>query len=126
MDCGAFETCIIGGCTLTVVDWTVTLANVPKNSLAASPGNDIAMIDVLITYNFPGVLAFSRTIGLGGQVIEPGGSQSINFIPLLLQDLPLVPTSSTGNLLMDFRGQTLEGTTMHLIVSRDLSIEVCI
>ena len=38
----------------------------------------------------------------------------------------MLPTSSTGSLMMDFRGQTLEGSTIHLIVGRELAIEVCI
>jgi hypothetical protein len=125
-DCPAFEICNIGGCTLTVVDWTVSLANVPKNSLAAGPYNDIAMIDVTISYTFPGLSPAPRTFGLGGQVIQTGGTGSINFIPIALQDLDASLVSSTGSLLMTFRGQTLEGTTIILVVSRDLTIEECV
>ena len=127
-DCPGMDICSIGGCTLTVVDWTASMSNVPKNSLAASPGNDIAMIQVLITYsNFsPAFATFSRTLGLGGQVIPTGGSGSINFAPLLLQDLPMLPTSSTGTLTMDFLGQTLEGTTIPVRAVRELAIEVCL
>jgi len=126
-DCPALEVCNIGGCILTVVDWTVSLANVPKNSLAASPGNDIAMIDVLITYGFPGGgNPAPRTFGLGGQVIQTGGTASITFPPLALQDLNSTLVSTTGSLLMDFRAQTLEGTAIHRVVTRDLTVEECL
>ena len=125
-DCPAFEICSIGGCTLTVVDWTVSLSNVPKNALAASPGNDVAMIDVLISYNFPAGNPAPRTFGLGGQVIQTGGTASINFIPIALQDLNLALQSTTGSLLMEFHGQTLEGSAINLLVARDLSVEVCL
>lgn len=126
-DCGAVEFCNIGGCTLTVVDWTVSFSNVPKNSLAASPGNDIAMIDVLITYGFPGGgNPAPRTFGLGGQVIQTGGTASITFPPLALQDLDSTLVSTTGSLLMDFRAQTLEGTAIHLVVGRALTVEECL
>ena len=52
-DCPSLEACIIGGCTLTVVDWSVAFANVPKNSLSAGPANDIMMNAVDIFYTFP-------------------------------------------------------------------------
>ena len=125
-DCGQ-EFCNIGGYTLTVVDWTVSFSNVPKNSLAASPGNDIAMIDVLITYGFPGGgNPAPRTFGLGGQVIPTGGSGTVTFPPLALQDLDPTLLSTTGSLLMDFRAQTLEGTAIRLVVGRALTVEECL
>jgi hypothetical protein len=125
-DCGLLGgVCLIGGCTLTVVDWTVALSNVPKNSLAAGPANDIAMIDVSITYGFPLGNPAPRVFGLGGQVITTGGTGSIAFQPIALQDLNAGLESSTGSLLMTFRGQTLEGSAVNLIVARDLSVEVC-
>jgi len=124
-DCPGLEVCTIGGCTLTVVDWTVSLSNVPKNSLAAGPANDIAMIDVSITYGFPLGNPAPRVFGLGGQVITTGGTGSIAFQPIALQDLNAALESSTGSLLMTFRGQTLEGSAVNLIVARDLSVEVC-
>ncbi len=125
-DCPLAEVCSIGGCTLTVVDWTVALANVPKNSLAAGPGNDVVMIDVLITYNFPAGNPAPRSFGLGGQVIQTGGTGSINFIPIALQDLDPALQSTTGSLLMEFHAQTLEGSAINLLVARDLSVEVCL
>jgi len=126
-DCPSLEVCNIGGCTLTVVDWTVSLANVPKNTLAAAPANDIAMIDVTISYGFPGVgNPAPRTFGLGGQVIQTGGTGSIAFPPIALQDLDASLLSTTGSILMTFRGQTLEGTLVTLVVSRDLTVEECV
>lgn len=126
-DCPLAEVCNIGGCTLTVVDWTVTLSNVPKNSLAAAPGNDIAMIDVLITYGFPGAgNPAPRTFGLGSQVIQTGGTGSISFQPLALQDLDVTLLSTTGSLLLEFHGQTLEGSAINLLATRDLTVQECL
>jgi hypothetical protein len=123
-DCPSLETCIIGGCTLTVVDWTVALSNVPKNTLAAGPANDIVMNAVDIIYTFPAGNPLPRTFGLGGQVITTGGTGSINFQPI---GLPINPAlqNSTGRLDMLFRGVTLEGTAINHQVSRDLTVEVC-
>ncbi len=125
-DCPSTEVCNIGGCTLTVVDWTVNLANVPKNSLAGPPGNDIAMIDVTISYTFPVVSPATRTFGLGGQIVTTGGTASITFPPIALQDLDPSMLSTTGSLLMTFRGQTLEGTVITLTVARNLTVEECV
>jgi hypothetical protein len=125
-DCPSTEVCNIGGCTLTVVDWAVGLANMPKNALAAGPANDIAMIDVTISYNFPFGNPLARTFGLGGQAIPMGGSGTLTFPPIALQDLDPLMVSSTGSLLMTFRGQTVEGTSILLTVARDLSVEECV
>ena len=125
-DCPSLETCVIGGCTLTVVDWSVAFANVPKNTLAAGPANDVAMIDVTISYAFPGVNPAPRVFGLGGQVIQTGGTGSIAFPPIALQDLDPSLVSTTGGLTLTFHGQTLEGTTIVYTVGRDLTIEECI
>ena len=130
-DCPGLEVCNIGGCTLTVVDWTVGLSNVPKNSLAVGPANDVAMIDVSIVYGFVDPLTLlpvvlPRSFGLGGQVITTGGSGSITFPPIALQDLDPALLSTTGRLTMTFRGQTQEGTIITLTVGRDLTVEECI
>jgi hypothetical protein len=126
-DCPGDEICNIGGCTLQVVDWNVALSNIPKNSLAVGPANDIAMVDVMITYGFAGAAnPAPRAIGLGGVVIPTGGSSSITFPPVALQDLDPSLESSTGSLSMDFRGQTQEGTTITLTVGRELQIEACL
>jgi len=133
-DCPGLETCIIGGCTLTVVEWVVNLSNVPKTPLAAGPGNDIAMIDVDIIYSFldpvTGVPVLAnpapRTFGLGGQVITAGGTGSIPFPPIALQDLSVGLEAMTGSLAMVFNGTTLEGTAITLSVAKPLSVEQCI
>lgn len=133
-DCPGLEVCTIGGCTLTVVEWTVAFSNVPKNSLAAGPANDIVMIGVDITYFFIDPLTglpvagnpAPRTFGLGGQVITTGGTGSIAFPPIALQDLDPTLLSSTGRLEMNFGGQTLEGTPINLLVARDLTVEQCL
>jgi hypothetical protein len=123
-DCPSLETCIIGGCTLTVVDWSVAFANVPKNSLSAGPANDIMMNAVDIIYTFPAGSPLPRTFGLGGQVIPTGGTGSINFLPIGLP-INAALENSTGRLDMQFRGVTLEGTAINLQVFRDLTVEVC-
>lgn len=126
-DCPGLEVCNIGGCTLTVVDWTVAMSNVPKNSLGIGPTNDIAMIDVAISYGFPSVgNPAPRTFGLGGQVIPSEGSSSLTFQPIALQDLDPSLEATTGALTMTFRGQTLEGTNVSLVVGRDLTVEQCL
>lgn len=127
LDCPGMEICNIGGCTLQVVNWTIALANVPKNTFAAAPANDVAMIDVAISYGFPGLAnPAPRTFGLNGVVVTTGGSSSITFPPMALQDLDASLQSTTGSLLMDFRGQTLEGSTIHVVVSGNLQVEACL
>ena len=87
----------------------------------------MAMIDVTISYNFPGAgNPAPRVFGLGGQVVPTGGSASLTFVPIALQDLDSTLLSTTGSLLLTFRGQTLEGTTILLTVSRDLVVQECI
>jgi hypothetical protein len=126
-DCPGLEVCNIGGCILQVVDWNVALASVPKNSLAAVSANDVAMIDVAITYGFPGAAnPAPRTIGLGGVVVPAGGTASLTFPPVALQDLDPSLESTSGSLILNFRGQTMEGTTINLQVGRDLQIQACI
>ena len=68
----------------------------------------------------------TRTFGLGGQSIPTGGTGSLTFPPIALQDLDPLMVSSTGSLLMTFRGQTVEGTSVLLTVARDLAVEECV
>ena len=84
------------------------------------------MVDVVITYNFPGPAnPLPRAIGLGGVVVPTGGSSSVSFPPVYLQDLDPSLESTTGALFMTFRGETLEGTNISLTVGQNLSIEAC-
>ena len=115
-----------GGCTLTVTDWVVSLSNEPKNSLAGGLGNDIAMIEVLISYDFPAGSPAPRIFGLGGQVIQTGASGNVTFPPIALQDLGAALLATTGSLLLEFRAQTLEGTAINMLVTRPLSVEACV
>ena len=41
-----------GACTFTVEDWTVEVANRPKNESVSGPFNDVEMISVNISYNW--------------------------------------------------------------------------
>ena len=123
-DCPATETCVFG-CSLTVVDWAVSLANVPKSTLAAGPANDIVMIDVGVTYAGLTPVVMPTAFGLGGQVIPTGGSGSVTFQPIRLNDLDPGHESSTASLFLTFSGQTQEGTAISMTVARDLAIEEC-
>ncbi|MCP3980420.1 MAG: hypothetical protein GY716_14045 [bacterium] len=114
-----------GGCTLTVTDWSATLKNEPKNSLAIGPFNNIEMEEVAIEYsNFPAAIP-ARVEGLGGTLIEVGSSSPVTFTPIQLQDLTGALEASTGTLTLTFRGHTIEGTGITKRVSRALSIEAC-
>jgi len=125
-DCPDFESCnVVFDCTLTVVDWTVMLSNIPKNTLAGSPANDIAMVDVTATYGLTPAVP-PRTFGLGGTLIPTGGGGNVTFIPIALQDLVAGHASTTGSVSLLFRGHTLEGTTVTATVVADLSVEECL
>ena len=124
-DCPMNEVCLFA-CVLTVPDWVVEIAAQPKNSLAAPIFNDIVMIDVTISYNWiNGFVMPTRVFGLGSVAIPAGGSSSINFQPLAFNDLSAGIIDSTANLTLDFRGRTVEGTSIRTTVLRSLNVEDC-
>jgi len=124
-DCTAGgDTCLFG-CTLTVVDWSVNLAAVPKNSLAAGPANDIMMSEVDLTYAGLTPAVDPWTFGLLGLTVPTGGTASATFQPLRLQDLQAGHESTTASLTLTFHGRTVEGTAISTTVTRELPIEVC-
>jgi len=123
-----------GVCTLEVVDWTATIANLPKNSLAGGesvPYNDVLMRDVTIEYydfddNDRANLLFGpRVVGLGDVAIPADSTNSISFAPIAFQDLETVQLGSTLNLVLTFRAITVEGTSIRDAVDRQLFIEDC-
>ena len=126
IDCPGLEICIIGGCTLTVVDWAFTMANDPKNALATAPTNNIAMIDVTIAYVGLAPAVAPATFGLGGLVIPVDGSSPVIFPPMRLQDLAAGHEGTTAQLFLTFQAMTLEGTPITMTVGRDLAVEVCL
>lgn len=120
------------GCTLEVVDWTASIENIPKNTLAGtSPYNDVVMTVVIIEYydfddNDRANLLFGpRVVGLGDVTIPAGATNSVSFAPISFQDLASVSMGSTLNLVLTFRAQTVEGTTISDTVDRQLFIELC-
>ena len=125
-DCPIAEICIIGGCTLTVVDWTFTMGNDPKNALVTAPTNNIAMIDVTIAYGGLAPAVMPATFGLGGLVIPVDGTAPVIFPPMRLQDLAAGHEGTTAQLVLTFQAVTLEGTPISMTVGRDLGIDVCL
>jgi hypothetical protein len=128
-DCGIGDSCVIppAGCTLEVADWTANLANVPKNSLAVGPWNDVVLADVTITYSWlSGEVTPVNVVGLGNVTVPAEETAAVTFQPITndaLQNPSL--EGSTANLTLDFRGITVEGTTLRGIVSRQLFVETC-
>jgi hypothetical protein len=123
------------GCTVEVVDWTATIENLPKNSLAGGesiPYNDVVMTSVIIEYyayddnDRVNLLFGPRVVGLGDVAIPAGGSNTVSFAPISFQDLLLNTTEgSTYNLVLTFQAATVEGTTIRATVERQLFIEAC-
>jgi len=128
-DCGIGDICTIppAGCTLEVADWTASLANVPKNSLAIGPWNDVVLADVTITYGWlNGEVTPVNVVGLGNVTVPAEQTADVTFQPITndaLQNANL--EGSTANLTLDFRAITVEGTTLRGIVSRQLFVETC-
>lgn len=123
-----------GFCTLEVVDWTATIANLPKNSLAGGesvPFNDVVMFSVIIEYydhddnDRVNLLFGPRVVGLGDVAIPADGSNTVTFAPISFQDLGNVSLGSTLNLVLTFQARTVEGTTIRDTVERQLFIEAC-
>ena len=120
------------GCLLQVVDWTASLRNRPKNSLAASAVyQDIILQDVTIVYTwFPGSgnATPNRVVGLGNVAIPASGSGTVTFSPMAFDDLASVVVNTTANLTLVFRAVVVEGSgvqTVTATVGRQLFIEGC-
>ena len=123
-----------GLCTLEVVDWTATIQNNPKNSLAGAesvPFNDVVMVYVDIEYyasddyERANMLWGPRRVGLGDVAIPAAASNTVTFAPISFEDLDLVLPGTTLNLKLTFYAYTIEGNTITDTVDRQLFIEGC-
>jgi hypothetical protein len=129
-DCGVNETCVrTDVCILEVEDWTVTFQAAPKNDLAIPPFNDIIMTDVTLTYQWvnPAIVTPPFVVGLGNVTIPAQGSNSVLFPPIssdAVNNNPLIE-GATATVLLNFRGQTVEGTTITQTALRQLVVEIC-
>jgi hypothetical protein len=113
-----------GVCNITVTDWTARLLAAPKNVAAVPPFNDVALVDVTISYDWvDGANSTpTRTFGLGDTIIPAQASSTVNFTPIALDDILNLALPATGELTLTFRARTVEGTTITDTVQRTLSV----
>ena len=135
-DCGNLtESCVrVDVCILEVEDWTATILAAPKNSLAATPFNDIVMDSVDITYDWvndalDGIIP-PQPIGLGNVTIPTNGQNSVTFPPIPSDPLnttsgPTPFEGATANMTLTFNAFTVEGTRIQQTAQRQLIIEIC-
>lgn len=115
---------------ITVEEWGATYSNTPKNSLATtSPFNDIEIISVTISYDFPDINPAiwppTRELPSPG-AISPNEEQQINFDPILLQDVDSGLTGSSGILQMTIKWTTPSDTTVFTKrIGEVLHVETC-
>ena len=129
-DCGIADVCVrTDVCILEVEDWTVTLGAAPKNDLAIPPFNDVVMTDVTITYNWvdPSIVTPPFVVGLGNITIPAQGTNTIVFPPISSDAINnnAAIEGATATLVLTFRGQTVEGTTIIQTALRQLVVEIC-
>ncbi len=97
------------GCTFIVTSVNVTLRNQATNDVVASPFGDIRLETVTLSYDWFTLPATpTRTLSIGG-TIPVGGSGSVSFPPILLQDLSTGYAGATASVDMLFRGRTVAG-----------------
>jgi hypothetical protein len=129
-DCALTEVCVRADvCILQVEDWNVTFQAAPKNELAIPPFNDVIMQDVTISYTWvdPSIVTPPFTVGLGNVTIPAQGSNSVVFPPISSDAINNNPAieGATASLVMTFRGETVEGTTITQTALRQLVVEIC-
>ena len=128
-DCSPGDFCVIPpvGCTLEVVDWSATVRNSPKNSVATGPFNDIVLQDVTITYAWlGGAVTPAAAVGLGNATVATNETADVTFAPISFDALAASGVSgATANLTLTFRGRTVEGTTITTTATRQLFVETC-
>lgn len=118
-----------GTCVIRITEWSAQFANIPKNSSATtSPYNDIIVEDIDISYSWPGAAGVTippeRTIPSPGTV-PANGSQSINFEPILLQDLSQDMLGTTGILALRINARTPVNDRITVNIGEALVIEQC-
>ena len=121
-----------GTCVIKVNEWTVNFNNVPKNSLATtSPWNDVTIVGMTLSYDFPDVGATlpTRYLPLGEAVTVPAaGSATLKFWPVYLQDLISTPEvlGSSGNMVIEFQALMNNGHRFDKAIGEVIAIEQCV
>jgi len=118
-----------GVCVIQITEWGADFINLPKNSSATtSPYNDVIVEDIDISYAWPGAPSVTvppdRTIPSPGTV-PADSSQSINFEPILLQDLTADMLGTTGILTMSINARTPVNDRIRVQIGEALIIEQC-
>lgn len=132
-DCPVGESCVGSGtvCLFTVTDWTATLLNVANpndETPPAPPFGDIVMETVTISYDFfdTGVTnPPTRVVGLGDVVVPVGGTGTITFSPIALQDLDQAMAGTTANLGLIFQGRTTTQDPVTQTTTKQLQFDGC-
>ena len=122
----ALGSCIGLTCVRTITEWSGTMRNVPKNSLAnTSPFNDITLNTVDVSY--PGSGIAPETLGMGGVTIPADNSGSFAFDPITFQGIAGFPDdqSASVNVLFTIRGQTAVNDAVTVTAAAQLNIETC-
>jgi hypothetical protein len=106
-------------CQFTVTNLSVSLKNAPKGTSAASPGSDIILDTVTLTYVWdnPALTTPSRSFAIGGTV-PVGGTTTASFPPIAAGDLsPTRSGHTVTSLGMVFRGHTVAGDAVTAVGS---------
>jgi len=124
-----------GTCTYTLTPATVTLKNLPKNSLAEeSPFNDIVLRSVDIAYVWDdGAVTPSTTAGIGGTVPANGtGTAQFTAISNVALGVTQAPdpigngrAGHTASLAMVFNGATVSGDAVSATAGGTLQVGSC-
>ncbi len=114
------------GCTFTVSNTNVTLGNRPKSELSVgSAFSDIALDDVLITYQWVNAAGVAQdTFAIAG-TIPVNGTQTVSFTPIRLDYLDASVSGKTANLTMLVRGHTIDGHSVSAAGGGGLAINSC-
>jgi hypothetical protein len=130
-DCPLGESCTgATGCQLTVEDWQITFQALPKNAVATtSPYNDVVMQNVEITYTWqiPGPAIPGQSVGLNGITVPVNGQAQASFQPISAAAVANDPTleGNTADMVMVFRGRTVDGSGVSVVAQGQLNIERC-
>ena len=114
---------------IEVTEWTAEYTNVPKNSLATtSPFNDIEVISVTVSYDFPDVAVVvppARVLPSPGTV-PAAGAQSVKFEPILFQDLDATMLGTSAILNLDIAWTTpVDDEVFFKTIGEVMMIEAC-
>jgi len=126
----ATRNALSGVCSFTVVPWSITARNRPKNAPAgdSSPFNDISLIDVTMDYDWidAGLATPQRVFGLGGVVVPVDNTVTVTFPPIALDDLDGAYAGRTSSVTLNLAAVTVEGTRITAQVTRTLNVASCI